>query len=62
MDQTITVLLYASLAAASAGLGVVPLLGRRRLPVGWLGVASAVAGDSACMSVIMSRDGAAAFR
>jgi zinc transporter ZupT len=44
MDQTITVLLYASLAAASAGLGVVPLLGRRRLPVGWLGVASAVAG------------------
>ncbi len=43
VDPTLTVLLYSSLAAASAGLGVVPLLVRQRLPQAWIGWANALA-------------------
>ncbi len=43
MDPTITVLAYASLAAAAAALGVVPLLVRERLPIAWIGWSNALA-------------------
>ena len=43
MDATLTVLLYSSLAATAAGLGAVPLTGRRRVPITRLGWANAVA-------------------
>lgn len=43
MEPTLAVLLYASLAAACAALGVVPLLGRRGVPGAWIGWASALA-------------------
>ncbi len=43
MDQTLTVLLYSSLAAFAAGLGVLPLLGRGRPPEAWIGWANALA-------------------
>jgi ZIP family zinc transporter len=43
VNPTITVLLYSSIAAAAAALGVVPLLFRRRLPELWVAWASAMA-------------------
>lgn len=44
MDPTLTVLFYSSLAAAAAGLGAVPLIGRTDVPVAWIGWANAIAG------------------
>lgn len=43
MDPTLTVLLYASLAAAVSALGVVPLLGRERASLAAFGWGNAVA-------------------
>ncbi|MGD2136014.1 MAG: ZIP family metal transporter [Gemmatimonadales bacterium] len=43
MEPTLIVLIYASLAAATAGTGAAPFLVRRRLPVAWLGWANGVA-------------------
>ncbi len=44
MDPTLTVLLFSSLAAASATLGAIPLALRDRAPVRWIGWANAMAG------------------
>ncbi len=44
MDPTLTVLLYSSLAAAAAALGVLPLVGRTQVPKVWIGWANAIAG------------------
>ncbi len=46
MNPTLAVLLFASLAAASAALGVIPLaglVGREQVPVRWIGWANALA-------------------
>jgi len=43
VDPTLAVLIYASLAAAAAGLGALPLLVKRPLPVVWIGWANALA-------------------
>lgn len=43
MDPTLTVLLYSSLAALVSALGVLPLLGRERLPIPGIGWGNAVA-------------------
>lgn len=43
MNPTLTVLLYSSIAAFSAALGVLPLLARERTPATWLGWANALA-------------------
>ena len=43
MDPTLSVLLYASLAAGAAGLGALPLAFRGRLPTAWIGWANAIA-------------------
>ncbi len=43
MNSTLAVLLYSGLAAGAAGLGVLPLLVRGRLPLAWIGWANAVA-------------------
>ncbi len=43
MDSTLTVLAYSSLAAALSALGVLPLLGRERLPRAAIGWANAIA-------------------
>lgn len=43
MNHTLTILLYTSLAAAAAGLGALPLRGRKRVPLRWLGWANAIA-------------------
>lgn len=43
MDGTLTVLLYASLAALASGLGVLPLALRPNTPLRWIGWANALA-------------------
>ena len=43
MDPTLTVLTFGSLAAGAAALGAVPLIGRERLPIVWIGWANALA-------------------
>lgn len=43
MDDTLIVLLYSSIAAAAAALGVVPLIGRTRIPTVAIGWANALA-------------------
>lgn len=43
MDPILTVLLFSSLAAAAALLGVLPLAGRQQMPVHWIGWANATA-------------------
>lgn len=43
MPPTLAVLLYSALAAAAAALGVVPLLGRERIPIVAIGWANALA-------------------
>lgn len=43
MNPTLVVLGYSGLAAAAASLGVVPLIGRDRIPGRWMGWASALA-------------------
>lgn len=43
MDPTLTVLLYASLAAFAAGLGVLPLAIRPETPLRWIGWSNALA-------------------
>lgn len=43
MDPTLTVLTFGSLAAGAAALGAVPLIGRERLPIAWIGWANALA-------------------
>lgn len=43
LNQTLTVLLYASLAVGAAAFGAAPLLFRRVLPVTWIGWANATA-------------------
>ena len=43
MHPTLTVLLYSTLAAGMAGLGVLPLLRRERVPGAWIGWAYALA-------------------
>lgn len=43
MEQTLTVLVYSSVAAGVAGLGAIPLLFRGRLPPPWMGWANGLA-------------------
>lgn len=43
MNPTLTVLLYASLAAFAAGLGILPLAMRRETPLRWIGWSNALA-------------------
>ena len=43
MDATLTVVLYSSLAAAMAALGVLPLMSGRKPPLRWIGWANALA-------------------
>ncbi len=43
MDPTLVVLIYASVAAAVAGLGALPLLVKKPLPVAWIGWSNALA-------------------
>ena len=62
MNSTLSVLLYASLAAGAASLGALPLALRRRLPLAWIGWANAAAAGlmlgvaHALVSVGMERD------
>lgn len=44
MQPAILTLFASSTAAAASALGVLPLLGRRRVPMSWIGWANAVAG------------------
>ena len=44
MDPILTVLLYSTLAAAAASLGVLPLIGRAEVPAAWIGWSNAIAG------------------
>lgn len=63
MDPILTVLLYSSVAAFTAGLGVLPLV-RRRPPLQWMGWANAIASGLmlgvAYALLIAGLDGAAA--
>lgn len=43
MDPTLTVLLYSGVAALAAGLGILPLVGRSRVPTRWIGWSNALA-------------------
>ena len=43
MDPTLVVLIYASVAAAVAGLGALPLLVKKPLPAAWIGWSNALA-------------------
>ncbi|UCD23329.1 MAG: ZIP family metal transporter [Gemmatimonadota bacterium] len=43
MNPTITVLVYSSIAAASAALGAIPFRWRDRIPISWIGWANALA-------------------
>lgn len=43
MNPTLAVLVFSSLAAAAAGLGALPLAGRRHAPAAWVGWSNALA-------------------
>ena len=43
MNATLTVLLFSAIAASTAALGVLPLIGRERLPLRWVAWANALA-------------------
>jgi ZIP family zinc transporter len=43
LNATLTVLLFSTIAASTAALGVLPLIGRERLPHRWIGWANALA-------------------